>query len=65
MSGSLHFVLCVLPLCHVCPSEASEIMHDIGTAIEYLHHMDFAHRDVKVRLLLESEMIFNRNTLIF
>lgn len=32
-------------------SEASEIMHDIGTAIEYLHHMDIAHRDVKVPLL--------------
>lgn len=26
-------------------------MHDIGTAIEYLHHMDIAHRDVKVPLL--------------
>lgn len=23
-------------------------MHDIGMAIEYLHHMDIAHRDVKV-----------------
>lgn len=26
-------------------------MHDIGTAIEYLHRMDIAHRDVKVALL--------------
>lgn len=26
-------------------------MHDIGTAIEYLHRMDIAHRDVKVLLL--------------
>lgn len=23
-------------------------MHDIGMAIDYLHHMDIAHRDVKV-----------------
>ena len=27
-------------------------MHDIGTAIEYLHHMDIAHRDVKVMEVL-------------
>lgn len=26
-------------------------MHDIGTAIEHLHYMDIAHRDVKVTLL--------------
>lgn len=26
-------------------------MHDIGTAIDYLHRMDMAHRDVKVPLL--------------
>lgn len=48
--------------CHVCPSEASEIMHDIGTAIEYLHHMDLAHRDVKVLPLLSS-IISKINTL--
>lgn len=29
--------------------EASEIMRDIGTAIQYLHSMNIAHRDVKVR----------------
>lgn len=55
--GGLEFTLSSLNLwvsiltstvCHVCPSEASEIMHDIGTAIEYLHHMDIAHRDLKV-----------------
>ncbi|KAJ8370572.1 hypothetical protein SKAU_G00106000 [Synaphobranchus kaupii] len=32
--------------------EASEIMRDIGTAIEYLHHMNIAHRDVKPENLL-------------
>lgn len=26
-------------------------MHDIGTAIEYLHHINIAHRDVKVLLM--------------
>lgn len=26
-------------------------MHDIGMAVEYLHNMDIAHRDVKVPLL--------------
>lgn len=28
-------------------------MHHIGTAIEYLHRTDIAHRDVKVLLLLQ------------
>lgn len=28
-------------------------MRDIGTAIEYLHHMGIAHRDVKVALALK------------
>lgn len=28
--------------------EASEIMRDIGTAIDYLHRIDIAHRDIKV-----------------
>lgn len=28
--------------------EASEIMWDIGTAIDYLHCIDIAHRDIKV-----------------
>lgn len=36
----------------MCPPvflpEASEIMKDIGTAIEYLHHINIAHRDIKV-----------------
>ncbi|KAJ8257877.1 hypothetical protein GJAV_G00190700 [Gymnothorax javanicus] len=32
--------------------EASEIMCDIGTAIEHLHHMNIAHRDVKPENLL-------------
>ncbi|KAK0151680.1 MAP kinase-activated protein kinase 3 [Merluccius polli] len=32
--------------------EASEIMRDIGTAIEYLHCMNMAHRDVKPENLL-------------
>lgn len=49
------FLYCVLhwvyACCYLWPPEASEIMHDIGMAIEYLHHMDIAHRDVKVQLL--------------
>ncbi|KAJ8395763.1 hypothetical protein AAFF_G00030000 [Aldrovandia affinis] len=32
--------------------EGSEIMHDIGTAIEYLHNMNIAHRDIKPENLL-------------
>ncbi|KAJ7999181.1 hypothetical protein DPEC_G00212740 [Dallia pectoralis] len=32
--------------------EASDIMRDIGTAIEYLHHMNIAHRDVKPENLI-------------
>lgn len=34
---------------HLYPSEVSEIMRDIGSAIEYLHRVDIAHRDVKVQ----------------
>jgi len=53
MCHGLMFVLGYLSsyLSVLCPSEVSEIMHDIGTAIEYLHHMDIAHRDVKVLFL--------------
>lgn len=29
--------------------EASEIMRDIGTATDYLHRFDIAHRDIKVQ----------------
>uniref|UniRef100_A0A8C9ZNH2 non-specific serine/threonine protein kinase n=1 Tax=Sander lucioperca TaxID=283035 RepID=A0A8C9ZNH2_SANLU len=32
--------------------EASEIMRDIGTAIEYLHNINIAHRDIKPENLL-------------
>nr|XP_061813689.1 MAP kinase-activated protein kinase 2-like [Nerophis lumbriciformis] len=34
--------------------EASEIMRDIGSAIEYIHRMDIAHRDLKPENLLYS-----------
>ncbi len=34
-------------------------MHDIGLAIEYLHYMDIAHRDIKVALL--SKWFFTGN----
>lgn len=43
----------------MCSSEVSEIMHDIGTAIEYLHHVDIAHRDVKVALLSDWLLLEN------
>lgn len=33
-------------------AEAAEIMRDIGTAIQFLHSQNIAHRDVKVRLLV-------------
>ena len=29
-------------------AEGSEIMRDIGTAIEFLHNVNIAHRDIKV-----------------
>lgn len=29
--------------------EASEIMRDIGTAIDFLHNINIAHRDIKVQ----------------
>ncbi|KAI4880922.1 hypothetical protein NFI96_006114 [Prochilodus magdalenae] len=32
--------------------EGSEIMRDIGTAVQYLHNMDIAHRDIKPENLL-------------
>ena len=32
----------------LCPAEASEIMKSIGEAIQYLHSINIAHRDVKV-----------------
>lgn len=47
ISWFLHCNLCY-HVSHILQSEVSEIMHDIGMAIEYLHHMDIAHRDVKV-----------------
>lgn len=35
------------------PSEASEIMKSIGEAIQYLHSINIAHRDVKVCIILD------------
>lgn len=35
-------------VCLSSPPEASGIMKDIGTAIEFLHNINIAHRDVKV-----------------
>uniref|UniRef100_A0A3B3QW04 non-specific serine/threonine protein kinase n=1 Tax=Paramormyrops kingsleyae TaxID=1676925 RepID=A0A3B3QW04_9TELE len=40
--------------------EASNIMRDIGTAIEYLHRMNVAHRDVKPENLLYTTKETNR-----
>lgn len=38
-----------LPVCvSLSPTEASEIMKSIGEAIQYLHSINIAHRDVKV-----------------
>lgn len=57
------------PVCFTCvlvvSSEASEIMHDIGTAIEYLHRMDIAHRDVKVLLLQSCQRISSSYLFLF
>lgn len=39
----------IWPFSKIIFLEASEIMRDIGTAIQYLHAMNIAHRDVKVR----------------
>lgn len=64
-SSQLNWQVPILPhICYICPVifffschlEASEIMHDIGTAIEYLHHMGIAHRDVKVALTLKRTL---------
>lgn len=53
-----YIVSCTCYIYVMSPSEASEIMHDIGTAIKYLHHMDIAHRDVKVMLHRECKKEF-------
>lgn len=37
-----------LSLSHLTAPEASEIMKSIGEAIQYLHSINIAHRDVKV-----------------
>lgn len=39
-------------------------MHDIGTAIEYLHNVDIAHRDVKVRHTQNKYMQTKRRFLL-
>ncbi|KAM9524101.1 MAP kinase-activated protein kinase 2-like [Salvelinus alpinus] len=39
--------------------EGSEIMRDIGTAIEFLHNMDIAHRDIKPENLLYTHQKSN------
>ncbi|XP_077458098.1 MAP kinase-activated protein kinase 2-like isoform X2 [Stigmatopora argus] len=39
--------------------EASEIMRDIGSAIEYIHRMNIAHRDVKPENLLYTSKASN------
>lgn len=36
---------------HLLLSEASDIMKSIGEAIQYLHAINIAHRDVKVCVL--------------
>ncbi|XP_046731567.1 MAP kinase-activated protein kinase 3 isoform X2 [Silurus meridionalis] len=39
--------------------EGSEIMRDIGTAIDYLHNMNIAHRDIKPENLLYNSKTSN------
>lgn len=44
---------CDFPLPHsLFSAEASEIMKSIGEAIQYLHSINIAHRDVKVPAVL-------------